>query len=317
VKFAVVGTDHLHVVELASGLHDVGAELVAIVSTEDRIGSWLAGQYEGARTVAALDEALDGVDVVVTAAVPAERAAIGERAMRAGKNVLADKPGATTPEQLARLRTAHADTGCEYLVLFSERLTNAAMERAEAIVTSGRIGRVVHTVGLGPHTLSIDRRPAWFFDPDRYGGILVDIGSHQIDQFLAFTGAKAETVEVLAATVRAHAEHPGVEVLGELALAAEDASGYARVDYLTPAGLAPAWGDVRLTVVGTEGFLEVRHIDQTVFVVDSDGRELIGCAGQRSDWGRRYLDGALLGQDHVFAVSELALAAQRAARRVG
>jgi predicted dehydrogenase len=318
VKFAVVGTDHLHVVELASGLHDAGAELVAVMPTEDRIGSWLAGQYQGARTVTALDDALDGVDVVVTAAVPAERAAIGERAMRAGKNVLADKPGATTPEQLAQLRAAHADTGCEYLVLFSERLTNAAMERAEAIVASGRIGRVVHTVGLGPHMLNLDRRPAWFFDPDRYGGILVDIGSHQIDQFLAFTGTTAAgRVEVLAATVRAHAEHSGVEVLGEVLLGSDDASGYARVDYFTPAGLAPAWGDVRLTVVGTEGFLEVRHIDQTVFVVDGEGRELIDCAGQRSHWGRRYLDGALVGQDHVFTVCDLALAAQHRARRIG
>ena len=34
VKFSVVGTDHLHVVELVSGLVDAGSELVAIVATE-------------------------------------------------------------------------------------------------------------------------------------------------------------------------------------------------------------------------------------------------------------------------------------------
>jgi predicted dehydrogenase len=305
----------LHVVELVSGLNDAGAELVAIVPSEDRIGPWLAGQYEGARTVDELDDVLDDVDVIVTVAIPAERAGIGERAMRAGKSILADKPGATTPEQLERLRTAHADTGCEYLVLFSERLTNAAMVHAYEVATSGRIGRVVHTVGLGPHTLNLERRPTWFFDPDRYGGILVDIGSHQIDQFLAFTGAAA--AEVLASTVRAHNEHPGVQVLGEVLLASDDVSGYARVDYLTPAGLAPAWGDVRFTAVGTDGFLEVRHIEQTVFVVDADGRELVECAKQRSDWGRRYLEGTLVDQQHVFTVCELALAAQRKARRLG
>jgi predicted dehydrogenase len=317
VKFSIVGTDHLHVVELASGLRDAGAELVAILSTEDRIGAWLASQYARARSVSTIDDALEDVDLVVTAAIPAERAAIGERAMRAGKDVLADKPAATSAAQLDALRAAHAETGKQYLVLFSERLTSAAMVRAQQLVADGRIGRVVHTVGLGPHTLNLQHRPAWFYDPERYGGILVDIGSHQVDQFLAFSGATR--ADVLAATVRGHDEHPGVQVLGELLLAAADstarATGYARVDYFTPAGLAPAWGDVRFTVVGTDGFLEVRHMEQTVTVVDDERRETIDCAGARTAWGERFLAGDLVDQAHVFAVTEACLEAQRRARR--
>jgi predicted dehydrogenase len=314
VKFAVVGTDHLHVVELASGLRDAGAELVTIMPTEGRIGAWLATQYESARTVDTIDDAFADVDVVVTAAVPGDRAEIGIKAMRAGKDVLADKPGATTVDQLAQLRAAHAETGKQYLVLFSERLTNAAMVRAYDIVQAGRIGLVVHTVGLGPHTLNLARRPEWFFDPARYGGILVDIGSHQVDQFLAFTGAR--TAEVLTSTVRAHPEQPGVQVLGELLLAADGATGYARVDYFTPAGLAPAWGDVRFTVVGTEGYLEVRHVDQTVLVVDGEKQETIPCTEQPSGWGARYLDGTLVTQEHAFTVTEICVAAQAEARHV-
>ncbi len=156
MKFAVVGTDHLHVVELASGLRDAGADLVAIMPTEDRIGAWLATQYASARTVATIDDAFADADVVVTAAIPGDRAEIGIAAMQAGKDVLADKPGATSNEQLAALRAAHEATGRQYLVLFSERLTNAAMVRAYDLVEAGRIGRVVHTVGLGPHTLNLD-----------------------------------------------------------------------------------------------------------------------------------------------------------------
>jgi predicted dehydrogenase len=314
VKFSVVGTDHLHVVELASGLRDAGGELVAVMPTEGRIGIWLAGQYPSARVVETMEDAFDGADVVATAAIPSERAQIGEPAMRAGKDVLADKPGATSLRQLEGLRRAHADTGREYLVLFSERLANAAMARAYELVENGRIGDVVHTVGLGPHTLNLQHRPEWFFDPARYGGILVDIGSHQIDEFLAFTGARS--ADVLAATVRAHEEHAGIEVLGEFLLASGTATGYARVDYLTPAGLAPAWGDVRFTAVGTNGFLEVRHIEQTVFVVDSERRETIDCAGEPAAWGDRYLAGTLVSQEHVFTVCELALRAQAAARRL-
>ncbi|MGH8979033.1 MAG: Gfo/Idh/MocA family protein, partial [Acidimicrobiia bacterium] len=217
MKFSVVGTDHLHVVELVSGLTDAGAELVAIAASEDRIGPWLATQHEGAQSVPDLDAALDGVDVVVTAAIPAERAEVGIGAMRAGKDVLADKPGATSLDQLDALRATCDETGRQYLVLFSERLTNASMVRAFELVQTGRIGDVVHTVGLGPHTLNLARRPDWFFDPARYGGILVDIGSHQVDQFLAFTGASG--AEVLASTVRSHPEHPGLELLGEMLLA--------------------------------------------------------------------------------------------------
>jgi predicted dehydrogenase len=313
-KFAVVGTDHLHVVELVSGLLEAGAELTAIAATEDRIGPWLASQHEGARTVPDLDAALEGVDVVVTAAIPGDRAAVGERSMRAGKRVLADKPGVTSVEQLDALRRAHAETGQTYTVLYSERLTTTAMVRAQELVAAGRIGTVIHTVGLGPHTLNLKQRPEWFFDPARYGGILVDIGSHQVDQFLSFTGASH--AEVLASTIRSHPEHPGVEVLGELLLAADGATGYARVDYFTPKGLAPAWGDVRFTVVGTDGYLEVRHVEQTVTVVDGDRREVVDCTGETAGWGARYLAGTLFDQEHVFAVSGICLDAQRHARRV-
>jgi predicted dehydrogenase len=313
-KFSIVGTDHLHVVELASGLVGAGAEVVSIVPTEERISGWLAQQYPDARTASSLDDVLGHVDVVVTAAIPSERAAIGERAMRAGTAVLADKPGATSHAQLEQLRRTHHETGVPYTVLFSERLTSAAMVRAHEIVASGRLGRIVHTVGLGPHTLNLRHRPDWFHDPERYGGILVDIGSHQVDQFLAFTGAT--DAEVTASTVRSHPEHPGLQVLGEILLVADGASGYARVDYYTPAGLAPAWGDVRFTVVGTDGYLEVRHVEQTVTVVDGDRREVIDCAGEAPGWGARYLAGDLVAQEHVFTVTELCLDAQVRARDV-
>ena len=309
-RIAVVGTDHLHVVELTSGLRDAGGEVVAVVPTEDAIGPWLASQYPDARTERPFDA---DVDLVVTAAVPSERAAIAIEAMEAGKDVVADKPGATTLDQLDALRRACARTGRRYTVVFSERLGSPAMLHAQAVVASGRIGRVVHTVGLGPHTLALDRRPSWFSDPGRYGGILVDIGSHQVDQFLAFTGAA--DAEVVASTVRPHAAHAGVEVLGEVLLAAGGATGYARVDYLSPAGLG-AWGDVRFTVVGTAGSLEVRHVGQTVTVVDGERTETVACAGDAPTWAADLLAGRRpFPQEHVFTVTRLCLEAQARARR--
>ena len=306
VGIAVVGTDHGHVVELTQQLVGAGAEVRAVVATDDGIGPWLASQYPDARTA---DPHAADVDVVVTAAVPSARAQITIDALRAGKMVVADKPGVTTPDQLAAVREAVEQSGQRWLVVFGERLGNPAMLKAEEIVGTGRLGTVVHIVGLAPHTLNLKHRPQWFFDPVQYGGILTDIGTHQVDQFLAFTGAPS--AEVVAATVRSHDEHPGVQVLGEMLLRAPDGrTGYARVDYFTPKGLG-AWGDVRLTVVGTLGTLEVQAVGNTVTVVDAERVETVDANATPITWADAVVRGDMpVAQSHVLAVHDACLHAQ-------
>jgi predicted dehydrogenase len=303
---AVVGTDHAHVVELTQRLVEAGAHVVAVVPSDEGIGPWLASQYGDARS----DEPYaDDVDVVVTAAIPSDRAQIAMDAMRAGKDVVADKPGVTTVAQLAAVREVQQQTGRRYLVVFGERLGTPAMLRAERLVREGRIGEVLHTVGLGPHTLNLKHRPPWFFDPVRYGGILVDIGSHQVDQFLALTDAA--DADVLAATTRGHAEHPGLQVLGEMLLRTADGrTGYACVDYFTPKGLG-AWGDTRFAVIGTDGTLEARPVDDTITLVDGERVETIHCAGEPITWADTFVAGAMpVAQEHVFTVHDICLRAQ-------
>ena len=303
---AVVGTDHAHVVELTQRLVAAGASVAAVVATDDGIGPWLASQYPDARA----DEPFGAdVDIVITAAVPSDRAQIAIDAMHAGKDVVLDKPGVTTHEQLARVRAAQAETGRRWLVVFNERLGNPAMVEALRLVGDGAIGDVVHTVGLGPHTLNARHRPDWFFDPARYGGILVDIGSHQVDQFLTFSGATDATV--LAATVRADPRHAGLQVFGEMLLRGDNGlTGYARLDYFTPKGLG-SWGDVRLTVVGTAGFLEVRAAEEQLVLVDGESRREIDCTGRPVHWAEVFVRGAMpVAQRHVFAVHDVCLRAQ-------
>jgi predicted dehydrogenase len=306
---AILGTDHAHVVELAQQLAEAGAEVRAVVATDDGIGPWLASQYPDARS----DNPLaDDINIVVTAAIPADRAEIAIDAMRAGKDVVLDKPGVTTLAQLEDVRSVQRGTGRRYLVVFGERLGTPPMVCAHRLVREGRIGRVLHTVGLGPHTLSIEHRPKWFFDPARYGGILADIGSHQVDQFLAFTGA--ERADVVTSSVRSHAEHEGLQVFGEMLLRAPDGrTGYTRVDYFTPKGLG-SWGDVRFFAVGTEGTITARMVDGTVLLVDDEHNETIDASGEPIVWARQFLAGDMpIGQDHVFAVHDACLRAQGAA----
>jgi predicted dehydrogenase len=201
------------------------------------------------------------VDLVLIAAVPADRAALAIEAMDAGKDVMVDKPGCTTLEQLAALRDCVARTGRIWSVNFSERFEVPAVTRADELVQAGAIGRVIQTVGLGPHRQRLHTRPPWYFDKARFGGILCDIASHQVDQFLHFTGSTEVEIAHALAENSTRPEYPGFEDFGELVLNGDGGHGYIRVDWFTPEAL-PVWGDGRLFILGDEGSIELRkYID--------------------------------------------------------
>jgi predicted dehydrogenase len=217
-----------------------------------------------------------------------------------------------------------------YSILYSERLENAATIRAGDLVKQGAIGRVVQTIGLGPHRINPPDRPAWFWDPSKFGGIICDIGSHQFDQFLFFTGStRAEIVASQVRNVR-HPDRPAFQDFGDVMVSGDGGTGYIRVDWFTPAGL-PTWGDGRLTVLGTDGYIEARkYVDiggreggSHLFVVDGKGVRYIDCANVDLPYGRQLVDDTLnrtetaMSQAHCFLAMELAIRAQQSARLVG
>jgi predicted dehydrogenase len=247
-----------------------------------------------------------------------------------GKDFMSDKPGFTTFEQLALARQTHAETGRIYSICYSERLEVPATMKAAELARSGAIGRVVQTVGLGPHRIAQATRPPWFFVKERYGGILVDIGSHQFDQFLYFTGStRAEIVAAQVGNFR-HPQHPELEDFGDVMLRGDGGNGYFRVDWYTPDGLE-TWGDGRLTVLGTEGYIEVRKYTDPagrpggdhLFLVDHKGVHYINCQGGDLPYGRQLIADVLnrtetaMSQEHCFLASELSLKAEVAAARLG
>src|SRR5204863_369249 len=127
-------------------------------------------------------------------------------------------------------------TGKKYMVYFSEQLHVECAVFAKQLIQEGVIGRVVHVIGLGPHRLNASTRPAWFFDKAKYGGIICDIGSHQFEQFLSFSGAKDARVIRAAVANYANKEYPGLEDFGDANLIADNgATNYIRMDWLNPA----------------------------------------------------------------------------------
>lgn len=325
IKFAAIGINHAHIYGQVDCLKRAGAAFVGFHAVEDDLAKVFGEKYPEAKRVgdpaAILED--ETIQIVVTAAIPGDRAAIALAAMRHGKDVLTDKPGMTTFAQLDEIQRVQKETGRIFSVLYSEHFEVRAAVEAGNLIAAGAIGEVVNTVGLGPHSLRLNNRPDWFFTRSRYGGILCDIASHQFEQFLFFSNAMDG--EVLSANVynRNHPHRPGLQDVGDAHMRTERTTGYVRVDWFTPEGL-PTWGDGRLTILGTEGFIELRkYVDiagrpgeNHLFLVDKTGTRHIDCSTVDLPFGRQFLDDVrnrtetAMPQERCFNAMKMALTAQ-------
>lgn len=331
IRFSVIGINHNHINSQVNAVLRGGGELVALYAQENDLAAGFMKTFPQVKRVQAEKEILEdsSIQLVLSSAIPDERAPIGIRVMQHGKDYMADKPGITTLEQLAEVRRVQAQTKRIYSIMYSERFENRATVKAGELVKAGAIGRVVQTIGLGPHRITPATRPAWFWEKPRYGGILCDIGSHQADQFLYFTGStRADIVASQVANVHNQA-HPSFEDFGDVTLRGDKGFGYIRVDWFTPDGLA-TWGDGRLTVLGTDGFIEVRkNIDiagrtgeSHLFLTDQKETRYIDCKDVALPYGPALVADVVnrtetaMSQEHCYLATELMLKAQKQAQKV-
>lgn len=330
LRFGVIGLNHGHIYGQCEAVIRGGGDLVAFHADEVDLAATFQARYPKALRVRDERRILDdpSIQLIVSASIPDQRAPLGVRAMRAGKDFMVDKPGVTSIEQLADVRRAQAETGRIYSIAFSERFESRATIRAGALVKAGAIGDVVQTVGLGPHRVNAPSRPEWFWNKARFGGILCDIASHQMDQFLFFTGS-TRAVVVASQTGNFHnPDRPDFEDFGDAMVRGDRGAGYMRVDWFTPAAL-PVWGDGRLTILGSEGYIELRkYIDiggrgggDHLFLVNADGVQHVDCSNEPLPYGQRLVDDVLnrtetaMTQSHCFLATQLALEAQAKAMR--
>lgn len=328
--YAAAHFDHGHLTGQCQSLSAAGGTLKWIYEPDAQKRDAFVRRFKDVKVARSLDEILADPEVrlVTAAAVPNERGPIGVRVLEAGKNYFTDKTPFTTMEQLAAARAAVARTRRKYMVYFSERLSVESAMYATDLVQAGAIGRVVQVIGMGPHRLGTGR-PAWFFEREKYGGILCDIGSHQFEQFLTYTGAKDATVASAAVGNFANPATPELEDFGEATLIGDNGStNMIRVDWFTPAGLS-TWGDGRTFILGTKGYVELRkYVDvartrngDQVFVVDDKGEHHLDVRGKVGTrfFGQFILDclnrtEVAMTQEHAFKAAELCLKAQAAAR---
>ncbi|HEX4141358.1 MAG TPA: Gfo/Idh/MocA family oxidoreductase [Candidatus Methylacidiphilales bacterium] len=331
--FAAVALDHGHIFGQCNGLIEAGGELRYVYDPDPaKIANFLK-TYPQAKPVERLETILDdpAIRLVASAAVPSDRGPLGVRVMQAGKDYFTDKCPFTSLDQLDAARKTAAATGKKYMVYYSERLHVESAIFAGQLIAEGAIGRVVSVLGLGPHRLNAPSRPAWFFEKAKYGGILCDIGSHQIEQFLFFSGATDATVTEAAVANYANPQYPELEDYGHANLVANNgATNYFRVDWLTPSGLR-TWGDGRTVILGTEGYMELRkYIDLAreasgdhLFLANGHGEKEFSLHGKVGFpyFGQLILDCLnrtenAMTQAHAFKAAELCLKAQFAAKRI-
>lgn len=330
LKFAAAGLDHGHIYAQTQGLLNVGAECKWVWdSDEGRIQKFLE-RFPNVKVAKSLDEILEDSEIklVANASINAHRFDMGKKVLLAGKDFFVDKPPFTTLSQLEEARELVKKTGLKYMPYYAERIHNEAAEYANKLIKEGKIGKVLQVLILAPHRLSKSARPQWFFEREEYGGILCDIGSHQFEQFLEFSGSDSAVIKSAKVANKNNPDKPGLQDFGEaLVELSSGASGYCRVDWFTPDGL-PVWGDGRTFILGTEGYIEIRkYIDfsvegnppQTLYWCDKEGVKRVDCLGMGFPFFANFARDIInrtetaMTQEHAFAAAELALTAQKIA----
>jgi len=332
-RFSAAGLDHGHIFGMTQGLLDAGGELVSVYDPDPARVATFREKFPQVREASSLEELLEdnSTHMVLSAAITSDRGPIGLKVLDAGKHYMSDKAPFTTFEQLEAAREKVSRTGLRWAVCYSERVQNEAAVHAGELIHAGEIGRVIQVIGLGPHRLNAPNRPKWFFEKARYGGILTDIGSHQIEQFLYYSGANSADVLHSKVGNYSHPQYPEFEDFGDATLLADNgATNYFRVDWFTPDGLG-TWGDGRTVVLGTEGYIELRkYVDVArdaegdhVYLVNADGEHHIPVHGKIGFpyFGELILDclngtDKAMPQEHTFRAAELCLRCQADARVV-
>ena len=329
-KVGVIGLEHGHIYGMCNGLSEAGAEILSVWDPDPAKVEAFVKAFPGSRPASSEKEVLEAenLHMIAGAPIPCERGALGLRVMAQGKDYFCDKPPLTTLEDVAACRKAVVETGRKFAVYYSERLHVEAAVYAEKLVAEGAIGKVIQIIGTGPHRISLPTRPEWFFDRKKYGGILVDLGCHHIEQILFFAGAKTARITSSRVTSYKYTQYPDFEDFGDASLVTDNGvSAYMTVHWFTPDGLG-AWGDGRTFIQGTEGYLELRkYIDVAadpegdhVILVNNEGEYHYKVAGTLGFpfFGRLVRDcldrsETSMSQEIVFNAIELAIKAQEQA----
>ena len=331
LNLAVLGIDHGHIFDMLDEMIKEGCNCNHFWTEGSPLTlNEFNKKYPNIKRVENKSEILkdNKIDMILISSIPKDRATLSIEALKSGKDVMVDKPGCTTLNQLDDLRRTVKETGKIWSVNFSERFHVAAVAKAEELVAEGKIGKVKQTMGTGPHRQGNYERPKWFYERESYGGIITDIGSHQIHQFLVFTNSNEANITHALVENTTKKQFPGFQDFGEINLTGNSGHGYIRLDWFTPDAL-PTWGDGRLFILGDKGFIEIRKYTDLaksdsgnhLYYANNEEVKHIDCSDVKLPYFRNLINDVLdrtesaCSQELTYLTMELAIKAQEIAEK--
>ena len=331
LNLAVLGIDHGHIFDMLDEMIKEGCNCNHFWTEGSPLTlNEFNKKYPNIKRVENKSEILkdNKIDMILISSIPKDRATLSIEALKSGKDVMVDKPGCTTLNQLEDLKRIVKETGKIWSVNFSERFHVSAVTKAEELVAEGKIGKVKQTMGTGPHRQGNYERPDWFYDRESYGGIITDIGSHQIHQFLVFTNSNKANITNALVENTTKEQFPGFQDFGEVNLTGNGGHGYIRLDWFTPDAL-PTWGDGRLFILGDKGFIEIRKYTDLaksdsgnhLYYANNEEVKHIDCSDVKLPYFRNLINDVLnrtesaCSQELTYLTMELAIKAQEIAEK--
>lgn len=217
-----------------------------------------------------------------------------------GIDVFAEKPVASSQEELARVERAVRESGIRFSAMHFLRFT-PSFYHAQKAVMAGAVGRV--QLVTAQKSYQFGNRPAWYADRSLYLGTIPWVGIHAIDWISFFTGKRFLSVSAL------HRGQPERAALCQFELE-DGVIAAANLDYLRPP-TAPTHGDDRVRVAGTEGVVEVS--EDGYVVINRDGVNAFA-PKEAPRLAYDFLEGREeLGREEAFMLTRVALCARDAA----
>ena len=258
IKMGVVGLSHFHIhMFLEEALQINGVRITGVYDDELDVSRAASERYK-APCFKSMDELLKQaeVNVIATAAVNCKKPDIIIKTLEKDMPVIVDKPLATKMEDLDRIeRFIKNKKNARLYMMLTERY-NPVLYTIRKYIDAKEIGEIVNCILLRPHKLKPETRPAWFFRNDLYGGLINDLGVHDIDIIRWMTGSEVQEILGASKSTRRFTQFKDFDDNGEVMLKMKDGStAFIRVDWLTPDAYM-YHGDCRIIVVGTKGQIE-------------------------------------------------------------
>ena len=106
IRFSVIGINHSHIYSMVSSLISGGGELIIVYSGESDLLKTFTKTFPGIKVARNEEEILEdnSIKLVASASIPIDRAPLGIKVMKAGKDFMTDKPGIISFDQFKTVK---------------------------------------------------------------------------------------------------------------------------------------------------------------------------------------------------------------------